>query len=101
MLKKREHHKLLALLFAVVYLFVALFSQNFHNHGSGEVFKDFNFKKSEKTYSKGYFAQEFSDCLSCHLFHDAYTLIPEGFALSTKKFVEFRQQIFAYKQRFS
>ena len=44
-------------IFALLYLFVTLFSQNFHNHGSGEVFKDFNFKKSEKTYTKGNFAQ--------------------------------------------
>ncbi len=101
MWKLRTYRHTAAVIFAALYLFVALFSQNFHNHGSGEVFKDFNFKKSEKTYSKGYFAQEFSDCLSCHLLHDGYTLIPEGFALSTKKFVEFRQQIFAYKQRFS
>ena len=51
MLKKREHHRILALLFAALYLFVALFSQNFHNHGSGEIYKDYHFKKAEKTFA--------------------------------------------------
>jgi hypothetical protein len=40
MLKKREHHRILALLFSALYNLVALFSQNFQNHGSGENYKD-------------------------------------------------------------
>jgi len=82
MLKKREHHKFLALLFAVVYLFVALFSQNFHNHGSGEIYKDFHFKKAEKTFSANSKTAEYTDCLSCHILHDGKYAVPEQFFLT-------------------
>ena len=101
MLKNKNTQTFLATLFTGVYLFVVLFSQNFHNHGSGEVFKDFNFKKSEKTYSKGHFAQEFSDCLSCHLLHDGHSLLPEDFQLAFIQTDDFQKEIFAYAQRFS
>jgi hypothetical protein len=46
-LKNKNTRTSLATLFTGVYLFVVLFSQNFHNHGSGEVFKDFHFQKTE------------------------------------------------------
>ena len=101
MWKLRTYRHTAAVIFAVLYLFVALFSQNFHNHGSGEVFKDFNCKKSEKTYSKGHFAQEFSDCLSCHLLHDGHSLLPEDFQLAFIQTDDFQKEIFAYAQRFS
>ena len=101
MLRNKTYQRLAAVIFTAVYLFVALFSQNFHNHGSGEVFKDFNFKKSEKTYSKGYFAQEFSDCLSCHLLHDGHSLLPEDFQLAFIQTDDFQKEIVAYAQRFS
>lgn len=101
MMIKEHLRSFLATVFTGFYLFVALFSQNFHNHGSGEVFKDYHFKKSEKTFSKSSFSTNFIDCLSCHLLHDGHTLIPDVFELSTTKLIDFRQQIFAYKQRFS
>ena len=82
MLKKREHHRILALLFAALYLFVALFSQNFHNHGSGEIYKDYHFKKAEKTFSANTKAAEYTDCLSCHILHDGKYAVPEQFFLS-------------------
>ncbi len=61
---------MLATLFASVYLFVALFSQNFHEHGSGVVFKDFHFKKSEKSVTSSSTIANYSECLSCHVLHD-------------------------------
>ena len=66
-----------------------------------DLVKDFNFKKSEKTYSKGHFAQEFSDCLSCHLLHDGHSLLPEDFQLAFIQTDDFQKEIFAYAQRFS
>ncbi len=101
MWKLRTYRHTAAVIFAALYLFVALFSQNFHNHGSGEVFKDFNFKKSEKTYSKGHFAQEFTDCLSCHLLHDGHSLLPEDFQWTFAQSDDFQKEISAYTQRFS
>lgn len=101
MLRIKTYHKYAAVIFTAVYLFVALFSQNFHNHGSGEVFKDFNFKKTEKTYSSSHPAQDFTDCLSCHVLHDGNSLIPVGLQFSLNQHVDFQKEIFAYEQRFS
>ncbi|MCW4451293.1 hypothetical protein OK344_03635 [Kaistella sp. BT6-1-3] len=101
MLRNKTYQRLAAVIFTAVYLFVALFSQNFHNHGSGEVFKDFNFKKSEKTYSPGHLSQEFTDCLSCHLLHDGHSLFPEDFQFKFVQPDDFQKEIFAYAQRFS
>lgn len=101
MLRIKSYHQYAAVIFTAVYLFVALFSQNFHNHGSGKVFKDFNFKKTEKTYSASHFSNDFTDCLSCHLLHDGNSLTPEGAQLSLNQHEYFLKQIFAYEQRFS
>ena len=101
MLRAKNFHRFLATAFIAVYLFVALFSQNFHNHGSGAVFKDFNFKKTEKTISSNHFSEDFADCLSCHLLHDGNSLIPEDFQISFSNFNGFQKEIFAYQQRFS
>lgn len=101
MWKIRTYRYSAAVIFAALYLFVALFSQNFHNHGSGEVFKDFNFKKSEKTYSPGHLSQEFTDCLSCHLLHDGHSLVSEDFQFKFVQPDDFQKEISAYTQRFS
>lgn len=77
MLRKRNNQKFLSTVLAVAYLFVALFSQNFHQHDSGTIFKDFNFKKSEKSYSENHHAAANSDCLSCHFLHDGHALVLE------------------------
>lgn len=65
-----------------IYLFVVLFSQNLHNHGSGLVLKDFHFKKIEKTFSTSTHSSEFTDCLSCHIIHDGNSLVPQDFSYS-------------------
>ena len=77
MFVNKQNRKILASVLAVVYIFVALFSQNFHQHDSGVLFKDFNFKKSEKSFSESSFAPEYNDCLSCHFLHDGNALILE------------------------
>lgn len=101
MFRQKTYKNFLATLFAAAYLFVALFSQNFHNHGSGEVFKDFHFKKSEKTISSNHFIEDFTDCLSCHILHDGNSLVPEDFQISFSTIEDFQKEIFAYQQRFS
>lgn len=101
MLRNKTYQRLAAVIFTAVYLFVALFSQNFHNHSSGEVFKEFNFKKTEKTYSQGHLSQEFTDCLSCHLLHDGHSLVPEDFQFKFVQPDDFQKEISAYTQRFS
>ncbi|UJF30192.1 hypothetical protein L0B70_01990 [Kaistella sp. 97-N-M2] len=101
MLLGKKIRKILAAFFAGVYLFVALFSQNFHDHGSGEVFKDFHFKKSEKTYSTNHSAENYSDCLSCHILHAGSSLVPQDFQFSFVAIDDFQKQVFAYEQRFA
>lgn len=101
MMIKEHLRSFLATVFTGFYLFVALFSQNFHNHGSGEVFKDYHLKKSEKTFSKSSFSTDFIDCLSCHLLHDGHSLLPEDFQLAYIQTDDFQKEIFAYAQRFS
>lgn len=101
MKSEQSYRKIFSSCCVVLYLFVALFSQNFHNHGSGLVFKDFNFKKSEKTFTESHLVQEFTDCLSCHFLHDGLTLIPDVFKINFNTSEDFRKEIFAYQQRFS
>lgn len=78
MCEKKENKKILAALFAVIYLFVALFSQNFHDHSSGGSFEDFRLSKSEKTFVSASEVSHFTECLSCHILHEGkYIHSPE------------------------
>lgn len=61
------------------YLFVVLFSQMFHQHGSGSEFRDFHFKKSENNISAKNLSASESNCLSCHFLHEGYALVPQSF----------------------
>ena len=78
MLREKHLQKFLSSLFGAVYLFVALFSQNFHNHDGGVLFKDFHFKKSEKTFTTNHASNNYADCLSCHLVHDGNAFLSEN-----------------------
>ncbi|MEC5158645.1 hypothetical protein [Chryseobacterium sp. MP_3.2] len=105
MLRKRNNQKFLSTVLAVAYLFVALFSQNFHQHESGVLFKDFNFKKSDKTFSQGVHAEAYSDCLSCHLLHDGNATVLENadFPLNNLALIQkgiFEIQVAGYSQTY-
>ncbi|WP_447951208.1 hypothetical protein [Chryseobacterium koreense] len=89
---------MLSTLFAGVYLFVALLSQNFHHHGSGEVFKDFHFQKTEKTFTTSHLSQDFTDCLSCHFLHGGKTLVPQNFSFEYSTFLDLKEGIFNDQQ---
>ena len=79
--------------------FIALFSQNFHNHGSEEVFKNFNFKKSENTISKNVAKEKAGDCLACHFLATGHTLVPEEFNFSFESYTHEVEQILAIQER--
>lgn len=70
MLRNKPNPKFLATLFAVVYLFVALFSQNFHDHGSGTAFDDSTASKSDQIFKSSTDLAHYADCLSCHVLHE-------------------------------
>lgn len=77
MLKVKPLQKSFSMLLTALYLFVTLFSQNFHNHGSNLIFKDFHFKNSEaKKFSKADKITSFEDCLSCHIYTEGNALLP-------------------------
>lgn len=101
MFREKKFKNIFASFFGSVYLFVSLFSQNFHHHGSAEVFKDFHFKKSEKTFTSTTMAEAYSECLSCHILHAGNSLVPQDFQFSFVKSGAFQKQIFAYQQRFA
>ena len=95
MLRNRKSQKFLASLFAAVYLFVALFSQSFHDHGSGEVFKDFHFTKADKTFTTSSEVAHYADCLSCHILHEGKYIGVQEFFFSAISIEEFQLEIFA------
>ncbi|MGA9212693.1 hypothetical protein [Kaistella sp.] len=101
MLRNKKSQKFLASLFAAVYLFVALFSQSFHNHGSGEVFKDFHFTKVEKTFTKSPAVAHYSDCLSCHILHEGKYVTSHHFFFSAISIEDFRLEILTAERTFS
>lgn len=93
MLTNNKSKQLMASLFATVYLFVALFSQSFHDHGSGEVFKDFHFTKSEKTFTNSSAVSNYTECLSCHVLHEGKYVNPNSFHFSTYSFLQVHSEI--------
>lgn len=93
MLRNKKNQKFLASLFAAVYLFVALFSQSFHDHGSGEVFKDFHFTKADKTFTSSSEVAHYADCLSCHILHEGKYISAQGFFFKAISFEEFQLEI--------
>lgn len=86
MLRDKTYRNFFSLLFMSIYLFVVLFSQNLHNHGSGLVLKDFHFQKSEKIFTQSAYSSQSTDCLSCHILHDGNSLVPQDFSYSFKNF---------------
>ena len=94
MFRNKDNPKFLATLFASVYLFVALFSQNFHEHGSGEVFKDFHFQKTEKTFTSSSEITNYADCLSCHILHEGKYVNLQEFLFSAISESYFKVEIF-------
>ncbi len=101
MFQKNSTKRSIALLFSAMYLFVALFSQHFHQHGSGEIFKDFHFQKPEKTFTQSSGISAITDCLSCHVFHEGKFLIPQEYNFVLRVPQLPKQQFFSDQQQFS
>ena len=100
MLRNRKSQKFLATLFASVYLFVALFSQSFHEHGSGEVFKDFHFTKVAKTFTSAPEVSHYADCLSCHILHEGKYVTAQEFFFSAISLEVLQSEIFVTESTF-
>ena len=100
MLRNRKSQKFLASLFTAVYLFVALFSQSFHDHGSGEVFKDFHFTKADKTFTNSSEVAHYADCLSCHILHEGKYITSQEFFFSAISIEDFHLEVFTNEKAF-
>ncbi len=70
MFREKQYKNSIAVFFAVFYLFVALFSDRFHDHGSGIFFKQLQIKKTEKSVHNSDVSIDFDHCLSCHFLHE-------------------------------
>ena len=101
MLRNKNSRNFIAVLFAAFYLFVALFAQNFHDHGKGQIFKDCHFTKAEKTFTDASSVETSSDCLSCHLLYTGKYIGQEGFIFSAVKPVEEGREIPDFSPSFS
>ena len=75
---QRKYKKITAFFWMAVYLFIALFAQNFHHHSTGYSYNTPS--KESKIFVDKYskFSHE-KDCLSCHFLADGHYLIPDLF----------------------
>ena len=89
-----------SVLLASFYIFVALFAQSFHDHGTGQVFKNLHFAKSEKTFSADSSILSNSDCLSCHFIHTGKSLDVHEFNFTALKTDEILLKISTYEFSF-
>ena len=96
----KQNKTLFSALFLGVYLFVALFSQNFHEHGSNDYFKKFNFKKVEKSVSSSSVQEDLDHCLSCHFLQEGKIFFGRNFSYEFHYIEEFQKQNFAQKFSF-
>ncbi len=97
---KREHKTWFSTILLGVYLFVALFSQNFHEHRSNDYFKKFNFKKVEKSVSLSDLEHQFDQCLSCHFLHEGKVFFGENFSFEFQFIEDFQQENFGQDSSF-
>lgn len=79
--------------------FIALFSQNFHNHSSEEVFKNFSFKKTEHKISNNAVKEKAGDCLACHFLATGHTLAPDEFNFTFEHYTHEVELILAVQEK--
>ncbi|ANF51440.1 hypothetical protein A0O34_13405 [Chryseobacterium glaciei] len=79
--------------------FIALFSQNFHNHSSEEVFKNFSFKKTEHKISNNAVKEKAGDCLACHFLATGHTLVPDEFNFTFEHYTHEVELILAVQEK--
>ena len=86
MFRQNDNKKLFSTLFLGVYLFVALFAQSFHQHGSS-VSLGFKNIQSETTFSEAKDFSHSASCIWCHFVWSGNSVVPEVLALSFYQFV--------------
>lgn len=78
MFRRKENKQIFATLITALYLFVALFSQNFHNHGAISTFESNESVVLHKDHTQ--VQADSSNCLSCHFLYTGNSFIPQEFS---------------------
>jgi len=78
-----------------VYLFAALFSQNFHHHQS-TVYQTSDGISAGNDFSKSYSVADGAGCLWCHFLYTGNSYLPEEFSFNFESFAGFSSEIFSF-----
>ncbi|MDP9957842.1 hypothetical protein [Epilithonimonas hungarica] len=97
--KNKVVRNFISVFFAVMYLFVALFSSQLHSHAGESYFKDSGFKKTEKSISKEVSKSQSGDCLACHFLATGNSLVPEEFAFHFENHTNETKQTFSVQEK--
>ena len=80
MFRRKETKQIFATLITALYLFVALFSQNFHDHEKIVNFSTSDSSSVEKNTSHSQLQADSGNCLSCHFLYTGNSFIPQEFS---------------------
>jgi len=97
--KNKNFQKTISVFFAVMYVFVVLFSSELHNHKGESFFKDSGSKKTEKSIAKALFSDQSGDCLACHFLATGNTLAPEQFTFHFENHTQETEQIISAQEK--
>lgn len=84
MFRRKETQPIFATLITALYLFVALFSQNFHNHDAIATFESNESVVLHKDHTQ--VQADPSNCLSCHFLYTGNSFIPQEFSFEFSSF---------------
>lgn len=84
MFRRKDTQPIFASLITALYLFVALFAQNFHNHGAISTFESKESVVLHKDHTQ--VQADPSNCLSCHFLYTGNAFIPQEFSFEFSDF---------------
>ena len=79
MFRRKETKQIFATFITALYLFVALFSQNFHDHEKIVSFSKADSSSVEKNNSHSQLQADSANCLSCHFLYTGNSFFPQEF----------------------
>lgn len=97
--KNKNFQKIISVVFAVMYVFVVLFSSELHNHKGESFFKDLGSKKTEKSITKAHSSNQSGDCLACHFLATGNSLVPEQFTFHFENHTQETEQIISAQEK--
>lgn len=98
MFRRKETQPIFATLITALYLFVALFSQNFHNHGAITTFESNKSVVLHKDHTQ--VQADPSNCLSCHFLYTGNSSIPQEFSFEFSNLEIIDEEFDIFEQSF-